>query len=87
VAWVKTWTGNTGKTARVFHTTMGSAQDFANEGLRRMTVNAVYWGLRLEDQIEPQSPMPIVGQYNPPDSGFAYKELQIVPRKPSEFRD
>ncbi len=23
VAWVKTWTGNTGKTARVFHTTMG----------------------------------------------------------------
>jgi hypothetical protein len=31
--------------------------------------------------------MPIVGKYNPPDSGFAYKELQIVPRKPSEFRD
>jgi len=28
VAWVKTWTGNTGKTARVFHTTMGSAEDY-----------------------------------------------------------
>jgi hypothetical protein len=87
VAWVKSWTGNTGKTARVFHTTMGSAQDFANEGLRRMTVNAVYWGLHLEDQIDPTSPMPIVGQYNPPDSGFAYQQLKIVPRKPSEFRE
>lgn len=86
VAWVKTWTGNTGQTARVFHTTMGSAQDFANEGLRRMTVNAVYWGLRLEDQIDPTSPMPLVGPYNPPDSGFAYKELKIEPRLPKEFR-
>lgn len=86
VAWVKTWTGNTGKTARVFHSTMGSAQDFANEGLRRMTVNAAYWCLHLEDKIDPQSPMPIVGKYAPPDSGFAYKELGIRPAKPKEFR-
>jgi len=40
VAWVKTWTGNAGKSARVFHTTMGSAEDFQNAGLRRMTANA-----------------------------------------------
>lgn len=86
VAWVKTWTGNTGQTSRVFHTTMGSAQDFANEGLRRLTVNAAYWCLHLEDRIDPQAPMPIVGDYNPPDSGFAYKQLQIVPRKPREYR-
>ncbi len=39
VAWVKTWTGNTGRTARIFHVTMGSAQDFQCEGLRRLTVN------------------------------------------------
>ncbi len=86
VAWVKTWTGNTGKSARVFHSTMGSAHDFQSEGLRRLMVNAVYWCLQMETAIDGASPMHIVGEYNPPDSGFAYKELKIVPRKPSFFR-
>jgi hypothetical protein len=86
VAWVKNWTGNTGKTSRVFHTTMGSAQDFQSEGLRRLTVNAVYWCLRMEMDIRADSPMDIVGSYNPPDSGFAYKKLNIVPLKPNAFR-
>jgi Trehalose utilisation len=86
VAWVKTWTGNTGRTSRVFHVTMGSAQDFQSEGLRRMTVNAAYWCLNLETEIDDQSSMDIVGPYNPPDSGFNYAKLGIVPRKPSYFR-
>ncbi len=86
VAWVKTWTGNTGKTARVFHVTMGSAQDYQNEGLRRMTVNAAYWCLHMEDKIDANSNMDLVGSYQPPDSGFNYKKLNIVPQKPSELR-
>jgi hypothetical protein len=86
VAWVKTWTGNTGKTARVFHLTMGSAQDFQSAGLRRMTVNAAYWCLGMEAEIDGQSCVDIVGKYDPPDSGFAYKKLNIVPRKPSYFK-
>jgi hypothetical protein len=65
---------------------MGSAQDFQSEGLRRLTVNAVYWCLRMEKDIRADSPMDIVGSYNPPDSGFAYKKLNIVPLKPSAFR-
>jgi hypothetical protein len=86
VAWVKTWTGNTGHSARVFHTTMGSAQDFQSEGLRRLTVNAAYWCLQLESQIDDQSRMDTVGEYTPPDSGFAYLKLKIIPRKPSFYR-
>jgi hypothetical protein len=86
VAWVKTWTGNTGRTARVFHVTMGSAQDFQSEGLRRLTVNAAYWSLQLEADINDQMRMDIVGAYDPPDSGFAYKKLNIVPRKPSFYK-
>ncbi|MCY2963887.1 MAG: ThuA domain-containing protein [Planctomycetota bacterium] len=86
IAWVKNWIGNTGKTARVFHVTMGSAQDFQSEGLRRLTVNAAYWSLGMEADIEEESCMEIVGKYNPPDSGFAYKELSIVPHKPSFFQ-
>ena len=86
VAWVKTWTGNTAHTARVFNLTMGSAQDFKSEGVRRMTVNAVYWCQHMESHIDAQSCMDIVGEYTPPDSGFAYRELNIVPRKPSFYR-
>src|SRR5215472_16194485 len=41
-AWTKTYTGDSGKSARVFMTTMGHAQDFSNEGFRRMLVNACY---------------------------------------------
>ncbi|QDU30284.1 hypothetical protein ETAA8_54030 [Anatilimnocola aggregata] len=86
VAWVKTWTGNTGQTARVFHVTMGSAQDFQSEGLRRLTVNAVYWCIHMEAEIVADSSMKIVGEYDPPDSGFAYGKLGIVPRKPDFYK-
>jgi hypothetical protein len=85
VAWVKTWTGNDGKTARVFHLTMGSAQDFQNVGIRRLCVNAAFWCLNKEAEIDETSCMDIVGNYDPPDSGFAYKKLGIVPRKPKFF--
>lgn len=86
VAWVKTWTGNMGKTARVFHTTMGSAEDYKNAGLRRLTVNAAYWCLNMENQITPDSCMDIVGEYQPLGSGFDYKRLGVVPQKPSFFK-
>ena len=65
---------------------MGSAQDFQSEGLRRLTVNAAYWCLQMEADINETSCMDLVGEYNPPDSGFAYKQLNIVPRKPSFYK-
>lgn len=85
VAWVKTWTGNHGKTARVFHTTMGSAQDFQSSGLRRLTINAVFWCLMMEEAIDPNSNVDIIGNYEPLESGFDYKRLKVVPRKPSYY--
>ena len=86
VAWVKTWTGNMGKTARVFHTTMGSAEDYQDAGLRRLTVNAVYWCLLMEKQIDPRSKVDIVGDYKPLSSGFDYAQLKVVPRKPDFYK-
>lgn len=86
VAWVKQWTGNAGHTARVFHVTMGSAQDFKSEGLRRLLVNAIYWCMNMEADIRENSSVELVGEYNPPESGFAYKKLNIVPRKPSFYK-
>jgi hypothetical protein len=86
VAWVKTWTNDKGKTARVFHTTMGSAEDYQNAGLRRLTVNAAYWCLELEKQIDPRSKVDPVGEYRPLPSGFDYPKLKVVPQKPSFYK-
>jgi hypothetical protein len=86
VAWTKTWTGSTGKTARVFHVTMGSAKDFESPGLRRLTVNAGYWCLEMEKLITPTSDVDLVGEYKPLASGFNYEKLGVVPRKPDELR-
>ena len=52
VAWVKTYTGKSGKTARVFTTTMGAShRPGQSEGIRRLLVNACYWAVGLEDKI------------------------------------
>ncbi len=86
IAWTKTWTGSTGRTGRVFHQTMGSARDFQSAGLRRLTINATYWCLGLEDRITATMNVDVVGPYEPHDSGFDYAELGVVPRPVSAFR-
>ena len=65
IAWTRTYKGESGKTARVFTTTMGASQDFASEGLRRLLVNASYWCLDMEDRISERANVDIVGPYNP----------------------
>lgn len=63
VAWTKTYKSESGKTARVFTTTMGCSQDFEFEGTRRMSVNACYWALGLEAKIPAKSNVELVGTY------------------------
>ena len=65
VAWTKTYKADSGKTGRVFSTTMGASQDLVAEGTRRMLVNGVYWALGLEDQIPAKPDVTIVGEYAP----------------------
>ncbi|WP_435008194.1 ThuA domain-containing protein [Tundrisphaera lichenicola] len=65
VAWVKSFTGESGKPARIFTTTMGAATDLASPGTRRMLVNAAYWAVGLEDQIPAESDVAIVGEFHP----------------------
>jgi len=86
VAWAKPWINDKGKTARVFHSTMGSAEDYQNAGLRRLTANAVYWCLEMEEKIDPKSNVDTVGEYKPLGSGFNYEKLKVVPRKPSDYK-
>ena len=71
VAWTKTFTGSSGKSARVFTTTMGYGEDFKEEGVRRMFVNACYWTMGMEDKIPAKSDVSVPGGYAPKASGFA----------------
>ena len=86
VAWVKNWTGASGKPARVFHSTMGSAKDFESAGLRRLLFNASYWCLGMEDKIRADSSVQVLGDYAPLASGFNYPALGVVPHLPSFYR-
>lgn len=70
VAWIKTFAAPSGKTARVFNTTMGASQDLQSEGLRRLLVNASYWAVGLEGQIPAKSDVALVGLYKPTPFGF-----------------
>ena len=69
IAWTKTYETPSGKTARVFTTTMGASQDLSSEGLRRLLVNAAYWALRMEDEIPAESDVELVGDYRPTPFG------------------
>ena len=79
VAWTKTYTGQRGKTARVFTTTMGHGGDFKSAGFRRLLVNACYWCLKQEDQIPPKSKVDLVGEYHPSPIGFAKHKKGVLP--------
>lgn len=79
LAWTRSYTGAAGKTARVFTTTMGASTDFESEGLRRLLVNAVYWGLGMEDRIPERSDARVVGAYEPTDFGFGSHAVGVMP--------
>ncbi len=63
VAWTREVKNEAGKTNKVLCTTMGAATDLTNEGLRRLVVNGVYWGLGLE--VPASANVNIVGEFKP----------------------
>ena len=79
IAWTKTYTGERGKTSRVFTTTMGHGGDFKSEGFRRLLVNACYWALDMENKIPEKSKVDFVGEYNPKGIGFGQHKRGLKP--------
>lgn len=80
VVWTRLHCNNVGIEQRVFCTTMGSATDLANEGLRRMIVNAVYWGLGLD--VPASADVAVVDEYHPSEYGFGGYHREL---KPGDF--
>jgi type 1 glutamine amidotransferase len=79
IAWTRHYTGDQGKAARVFTTTMGAATDLSNEALRRLIVNAAYWCVGMEDRIPAKSNVEIVGEFNPTPFGFGAFKKGVKP--------
>ncbi len=68
VVWTRLNKNDNGTTNRILTTTMGSATDFENEGMRRLVVNAVYWGLGLD--VPQKADVTYVDEYVPSFYGF-----------------
>jgi len=71
IAWVKTYRGEKGTAGRVFTTTLGASQDFANEATRRLIVNGCFWAVGLEEKIPQKTDVTVVGTFTP--SPFRFK--------------
>jgi hypothetical protein len=63
IAWTREVKNEAGKTNKILCTTMGAASDLTNEGLRRLVVNGVYWGLGLE--VPASADVSLVGEFKP----------------------
>jgi hypothetical protein len=68
VVWTRLHQNDNGTTNRILTTTMGSATDLENEGLRRLVVNGVYWGVGLE--VPAKADVTYVDEYIPSFYGF-----------------
>jgi type 1 glutamine amidotransferase len=77
VAWTRHFKNETGRTNRIFTTTMGSASDFRSEDLRRLVVNATYWALELE--IPARAKVDFVTPFDPTFYGFGNYKKGVRP--------
>ncbi|MEO7272709.1 MAG: ThuA domain-containing protein [Vicinamibacterales bacterium] len=79
VAWVRSYTGASGKTGRVFTTTHGASEDLLNDGFRRMAVNAALWAVGLDAAIKENGEIGLVGPYHPSTFDFSGHVRGIKP--------
>ncbi|MDR0870027.1 MAG: ThuA domain-containing protein [Planctomycetaceae bacterium] len=86
LAWLKpySFSPGTNSTGVSLTSTIGSSQDFAGEGVRRMFVNAVYYLTGLESVILDRAEVGIVGKYEPLPMGFGKCKKGL---KPADLAD
>ncbi|MBL4883325.1 MAG: ThuA domain-containing protein [Planctomycetaceae bacterium] len=82
VAWTRKYPVGPGRTSRIFCTTFCSSVDLECEDLRRLLVNACFWGLKLEDKIPERANVDLVSPYEP---NFYGNNLFIKGVKPSDL--
>jgi len=80
VAWTRSYLSESGKSGRVFTTTMGASIDFINEDLRRLVVNAAYWTMGMEKNIPLKGNVDFVGKYEPSMFGMDVFQKNKIPQ-------
>lgn len=81
IAWTKSYQIPGGKEGRAFTTTIGAASDMLNEGVRRLLVNSVFWGMEMV--VPEKAEVGIVGDFEPTpyefrDDGYwLIKQLKV----------
>ena len=79
------WTKMRGD-ARTFFTTLGHPQDFADESMRRLLVNGIYWALGREAQIPAEgAKVDLVGEYVPPPTTRAVPDPTLRPDRERSY--
>jgi len=68
VVWTRLNKNDNGTINKILTTTMGSATDLENEGLRRLIVNGVFWGLGMD--VPAKADVTYVDEYVPSFYGF-----------------
>ena len=80
IAWTREHKNESGQVNKILCTTMGAATDLENEGLRRLVINGVYWGLGLT--VPAKAKVDVVGEYKPTMYGFGTGKKNT---KPSDY--
>jgi hypothetical protein len=81
VVWTREYKNDAGTTNKIFCTTMGSATDMKNEGMRRLVVNAVYAHTGLE--VPDKANVEIVGDFAGTFYGF---NGGVKGKKPADYK-
>jgi hypothetical protein len=80
VVWARGVKNDKGGENKILCTTMGAATDLTDEGLRRLVINGVYWGLDLD--VPEKADASLVGDYQPTMYGFKGNKQGL---KPDDF--
>jgi hypothetical protein len=75
--WTREYKNESGTTNRILTTTLGAATDLKSEGLRRLLVNGVFWGLKMD--VPAAANVTLTGKYNPTRFGFGAFQKGIKP--------
>lgn len=79
VVWVRDYKLPSGAVGRAFATTHGAAEDLLSEGFRRMTINAAFWCLGMEDKIKADNNIEFVGPFAPTTFNFSGYKANVKP--------
>ena len=77
VVWTRLYKNEAGNENKILGTTLGAATDLQDEGLRRLLVNSVFWGVGIE--VPAKADVTYVDDFKPLMYGFGSGGIGIKP--------